>query len=161
MYARAVRPGRSRGLLDLLGLGLPVGFLIGQGQGVVGLDVTRLRLGGLEQGLDGHVVLGQFDVAQAQLEVPGPGVLGLGLDVFPVRVRGLDVVLGLFIGQAEDVKLPDFEPKTCSKSGAVYFKKDCDDCRMIYWRLGKALVVAVTDDKDIDLTQFMPALASL
>jgi hypothetical protein len=72
-----------------------------------------------------------------------------------------DSQISLFIGQAEDVKLPDFEPATCSKSGAAYFKKDCDDCRMIYWRLGNALVVAVSDDKSIDLTQFMPTLASL
>ena len=70
-----------------------------------------------------------------------------------------DSHISIFVGQAEGVQLPDFEPATYG--GVEYFRKDDDDCRMIYWRLGEALVVAVTDDKSLDLTQFMPALASL
>jgi len=70
-----------------------------------------------------------------------------------------NVPVSLFIGDPEGVRLPDFERAVFS--GVEYFRHVCAECQVIYWYEGNAMAVVVSEDKQIDLTSFIPALASL
>lgn len=64
--------------------------------------------------------------------------------------------LSLFIGRAEGFSLPDFEREVVD--GAEYFKHICDDCVMMYWYVGDAIVIAVTENKELDMSSVLTAV---
>ncbi|PKK83740.1 MAG: hypothetical protein CVT49_06895 [candidate division Zixibacteria bacterium HGW-Zixibacteria-1] len=70
-----------------------------------------------------------------------------------------DDYISLFIGKAGDVNLPDFEKVT--GSGLVYFKHICRDCQVIYWIRNDTISIAVTENKNIDLSVLVPYLDSI
>jgi len=67
--------------------------------------------------------------------------------------------VSLYIGKNDGVNLADFE-KAVAKN-IEYFHRECKECLVMYWKMGDALVIAVTDDKQARLTDFLPALASI
>ncbi len=67
--------------------------------------------------------------------------------------------VSLYIGKNDGVNLPDFEKAVANN--IEYFHRECKECLVMYWKMGDALVIAVTDDKQARLTDFLPALASI
>jgi anti-sigma factor (TIGR02949 family) len=62
----------------------------------------------------------------------------------------------LFIGDSDNVNLPDFERGNFA--GTDYFRHICFRCQVIYWRPGNMLVVAVSDDKNLELPELINAV---
>ncbi len=62
--------------------------------------------------------------------------------------------ISLFIGHAEGVDLPDFEKRVIS--GVEYFKHVCRECQVIYWLENGTISIAVTENKNVDLTPLIP-----
>ena len=69
------------------------------------------------------------------------------------------VHVSLFVGSAEGVNLPDFEPVVIS--GTEYFKHVCRECQVIYWISGGVIAIAVTESKEFDLTTLFPVVRSI
>jgi len=61
--------------------------------------------------------------------------------------------ISLFVGRAEGIKFPDFEKAVLA--GVDYFKHTCDEGQVIYWTDGNALAVAVTENRNLDLTPLL------
>jgi len=68
-------------------------------------------------------------------------------------ISGNDQV-SLFIGNAENIELPDFEKAVIS--GVEYFRHVCRECKVIYWIDNGVISIAVTENKALDLTPFIP-----
>lgn len=67
--------------------------------------------------------------------------------------NGIDQI-SLFIGHAEGVDLPDFEKSIIS--GVEYFKHVCKECQVIYWIENGTISIAVTENKNMDMTPLIP-----
>jgi len=67
--------------------------------------------------------------------------------------------VSVFMGHPGDITIPDFTKRTFA--GIEYFEHICNDCQVIYWFEGGALIVVVSDNLSHDLTSFIPALASI
>nr|MBN2277855.1 zf-HC2 domain-containing protein [candidate division Zixibacteria bacterium] len=93
-------------------------------------------------------------------DVPGFELVHAGFDEIlgnryvHLRYTGGGGDISLFIGKDADVNLPDFERKV--KEGTEYFHHVCRECQVIYWISGQAIAIVVTENKDLDLTQFIP-----
>ncbi|MEW5923501.1 MAG: zf-HC2 domain-containing protein [Candidatus Zixiibacteriota bacterium] len=70
-----------------------------------------------------------------------------------------DDYISLFIGMADEINLPDFERVVAS--GTEYFKHVCRDCQAIYWIRNNTITIAVTENKNIDLTALVPFKESI
>jgi len=68
-------------------------------------------------------------------------------------LTGTDQV-SLFIGSSESGALPDFEQAVIS--GVEYFKHVCRQCQVIYWIENGTISIAVTENKNVDLTPLIP-----
>lgn len=75
-----------------------------------------------------------------------------------LRYNNGETNVSLFVGSHDGVNLPDFERKMYAN--VEYFTRDCKECKVAYWNLGDALVIAVTENKDAELTKFIPAMAA-
>ncbi|UCD94579.1 MAG: zf-HC2 domain-containing protein [Candidatus Zixiibacteriota bacterium] len=80
----------------------------------------------------------------------------LGGEFAHLRFIDNGVHISLFVGAAEGVKLPDFEPVVLSEM--EYYKHVCGQCQMIYWISGNVITIAVTENKGFDLTTLFPVV---
>jgi len=96
----------------------------------------------------------------ADSDVPGFSLVHAGFDEIlgnkyvHLRYSNGNDNISLFIGKAKDVNLPDFERKI--SAGMEYFQHVCKECKVIYWIHGDAIAIAVSGNKDLDLTPFIP-----
>jgi mycothiol system anti-sigma-R factor len=67
--------------------------------------------------------------------------------------------ISLFVGKADGVYLPDFERVDMGDS--YYFQHLCGECQVIYWTAGEAIAVAVSENKQLDLTPLIPVVRSI
>jgi len=76
-----------------------------------------------------------------------------------LRYKNGHTHVSLFVGKKDGVNLPDFDKELADS--IEYFHRDCKECQVMYWEMGDAVVVAVTDDKQAELKAFLPALAAI
>ncbi len=77
-----------------------------------------------------------------------------------LRYNNGDTNVSLFVGSRDGVNLPDFDRKISADS-MEYFTRDCRECQVAYWTMGDAVVIAVTENKNAELTKFIPAMAAI
>jgi mycothiol system anti-sigma-R factor len=70
-----------------------------------------------------------------------------------------DARISLFIGPADGVHLPDF--KRAVETGMEYYKHVCAECQVIYWFAGDAVAIAVSENKQFNLSSLIPAVRSI
>lgn len=93
------------------------------------------------------------------------GLVGAGIrEMFGHKFVHLKYLTGedyisLFIGRADEIKLPDFEKAIAS--GTEYFKRVCRECQVIYWIKNNTVTIAVTENKNIDLSVLVPSKESI
>jgi len=76
-----------------------------------------------------------------------------------LRYNNGDTHVSLFVGKPDGVNLPDFERNMFAN--VEYFSRDCRECQVAYWTVGDALIIAVTENKQIELAKFIPIMASI
>jgi len=70
-----------------------------------------------------------------------------------------DSHISLFVGDATEFSLPDFEEAILGE--ITYYKHVCAECQVIYWVTGSAVGIAVSEDKSLDLTSMFPLLRAM
>jgi len=63
----------------------------------------------------------------------------------------------LFLGADKGINLPDFEKK--NSANIEYFHHVCRGCQVIYWRTGGQIAIAVSEDKELDLTPLISSVS--
>ena len=98
-------------------------------------------------------------------EIPGFSLIGaeienvLGHPFVHLRYLTGTNQVSLFIGSSEHGALPDFDQAIIS--GVEYFKHVCRQCQVIYWIENGTISIAVTENKEIDLTPLIPKERSI
>lgn len=67
--------------------------------------------------------------------------------------------VSIFVGKPDGLTLPDFDKDILGN--IEFYHRECQECQVMYWTIGDAIVIAVTEDKDLDLTEFIPSLATI
>jgi mycothiol system anti-sigma-R factor len=67
--------------------------------------------------------------------------------------------VSLFIGHDDGINLPDFKKK--KMANIEYFHHVCRGCQVIYWRTGGHIAIAVSEDKDLDLTRLIATVDTI
>jgi mycothiol system anti-sigma-R factor len=67
--------------------------------------------------------------------------------------------ISLFIGCSKHVEMPGFEEEVALGNG--YFKHICDYCQMMYWKDGTTMIVAVCENKAMNLAELRPVVQPL
>jgi len=78
----------------------------------------------------------------------------LGYTFVHLRYHAGSEQVSLFIGSSESGGLPDFEKAIIS--GVEYFKHICNHCQVIYWIENGTISIAISENKDVDLTPLIP-----
>lgn len=125
---------------------------------------TETELADIEPSVDELVAVRSFVADDSHLALnadpPGFMLVQAGFD----RVSGNDFAIlrytagndhvSLFIGNADGVRLPDFEKAV--SAGYEYFKHVCRECQVIYWTCDNTIIIVVTENKSLDLVPFLP-----
>ena len=104
----------------------------------------HLALGDIQDGYD--MVGAQFDKFQDQ-------------DFIQIKYIYSGTPVSLFIGPDNDIRLPDFTQREWSN--IEYFHHICRGCQVMYWRMNDRIVIAVSENKELDLTPLIPAISAL
>ena len=64
--------------------------------------------------------------------------------------------ISLFLGRTDEADMSGF--KKASASGIDYYWHICDDCQTICWKCGGVLAVAISQNKELDLTRLIPLI---
>ena len=67
--------------------------------------------------------------------------------------------ISLFVGCSKHVIMPGFEEELAIGDG--YFSHMCDYCQMMYWKDGTTMIVAVCENKTMNLSELRPVVQPL
>ena len=68
-------------------------------------------------------------------------------------------VVSLFVGNDDDINLPGFERVTID--GIDFYRYTCKNCQIMYWKEGGMIMVAVSEDKTLELPEIRTALSAI
>ncbi len=61
--------------------------------------------------------------------------------------------VSFLIGKRDEISLPDFEK--LEFAGQIYYHHNCSDCQMIYWFVNDAIIIAICEDVEFDLSELI------
>ncbi len=67
--------------------------------------------------------------------------------------------VSVFVSNPPDIELPGFDK--ANFSGQEYFSHICGQCQVIYWRKGNSIIIAVSDDKALELPKVISILGPI
>lgn len=128
-------------------------WLVMDNYDAIGSVATTQARAEIQQNLAYDVIdqIGTFVLAGAQLEI---------VDNMPVAhfvYHNDDHVVSVFVINSERLQIPDDLAATMiSHNGFQFFDHNCRGCRLVYRKVGKALIVTATTVRNVELLDFIP-----
>ena len=102
---------------------------------------------------DVHPMVDEFNLVGGQLEK----IDGLDVAHFVYRNDSRNNVVSVFVIDAAMMSLPDDLVATMvTRNGIDFYDHNCRGCRLVYHRVGNALVVTASTEASLDLLDFVP-----
>ena len=69
-------------------------------------------------------------------------------------------VVSVFVAPADEYEIPENMLEPCTNGGSTrFFDHSCKRCRLVYHRSDQAVIITATNDKTVELLEFIPGTA--
>ena len=73
-----------------------------------------------------------------------------------------DKCVSVFVADAASFDIPDYlQGSAVTIGGFTFYDHNCRGCRLVYHRIGKAIIITACSDRDVDLLSFVPGSGTI
>jgi len=73
-----------------------------------------------------------------------------------------DRLVSVFVAPADSFEIPDdLDDHGVTKGSTEFFLHNCPGCRLVYHKVGDAVIITATQDESLDLTSFVPGQGTI
>lgn len=100
--------------------------------------------------------VGQFTL------VGGHPEMVMGVDMAHFVYHNGNVLVSVFVGPADKIELSeDLKRSTVARDNQLFFNHNCQGCRLVFHRIGSAMIITASKDVAVDLLQFVPGMSTI
>lgn len=132
---------------------------------VVGGDNDFSSEPGLAQAVSHIRQRAQYDISSdvgTYTLIGGGKVTLFGANMCHFVYRSDGRIVSVFVACDEDFEIPsDLNDHRFSRHDLDFFDHNCNNCRLVFHRIGPAVVITATADREIDLLDFIPGRTAI
>jgi hypothetical protein len=73
-----------------------------------------------------------------------------------------DKCVSVFVADAESFEIPDnLQGNAVTIGGFTYYDHNCRGCRLVYHRIGNAIIITASSNRNVDLLNFVPGSGTI